>query len=69
LKGVSAACTITCDTCGRCFDPASGKTGLKLKFPKDGKEIIKDCNWVSNRSTKIHCGLMSDICRKSFGIC
>merc|ERR1712038_1746736 len=62
LPGVSAACPVTCGSCASCVDPASGGSGLRFKFDKDGSFITRDCDWVATRSTNYRCGLTSDIC-------
>lgn len=68
FAGVSAACPVTCGTCGtrRCEDP---NPTLFFKFVKGSQIIGMNCEWVSEKQTGRRCRFMKKVCRDSCGVC
>merc|ERR1712045_496272 len=48
LPGVSAACPVTCSSCGTCADPSE----LRFKFTYNGNEIVRNCEFIGRIADK-----------------
>ena len=66
LPGVSAACPVTCGSCGTCADPE-----LRFKFTYKNKSIARSCAFVGRIEGKVggRCAASQNICRRTCGTC
>jgi len=67
FTGVPSACPSSCGTCSVCEDST-----LRFKITKnDGKKIMRNCSWVSNKNTAGRCALdgVALACRDTCGSC
>jgi len=66
LRGVPAACPVTCGGCEICEDST-----LRFKVFWNNRKITRDCTWIGNKATIQRCKLpgVSDACRATCGVC